>query len=246
MDAVGDSALRVEGYRLISRCFAYPDERLLADLASGEFASGVRGLCEDGPIVAAYRGRPVEEFATPLRSAYTKLFIGTPHPLCAPYESSQRSSLRGRPADLFVNPCARGVLDAYRSCGVVLAEDNVEPPDHISAEAEFAALLVHAESEGNSLPVRYNDFYASHVGLWFYLLAASLRKHAREPLYVWAADLLDAVAPRSRAADVAEELARLEGQALRDHEENDVLLRERLNADIATSGVHGPGMPSGR
>lgn len=236
-----DDGTRVEGYRVVSRCFSYPDDELLGELAGGTLATGVRSSCDDAALIEAYAGRRPDEFATELRSVYTRLFIGTPRPLCLPYESSQRAALRDQRADLFVNPCAQAVLEAYRSCGVNLASDNVEPPDHIVSEAEFAALLLHAQATGQSLPLTYDAFYDAHVGLWFYLFARNVRVCTDEPLYRWAADLIDVVAPRSATADVAEELARLEMQAAREHEANDAMLRDKLVHDVAGSAIHHPG-----
>ena len=240
-----DSTMRIEGYRLISRCFSYPDDELLGALAAGTLGVGVRSACDDAGLLATYAGRRPEEFATRLRSVYTRLFIGTPRPACLPYESSQRSALKGQHADLFVNPCAQAVLETYRTGGVNLSPDNVEPPDHVVSEAEFAALLLHAQVAGQPLPVSHDAFYDAHIGLWFYLFARNVRACTDEPLYQWAADLVDVVAPRSAGADGAEELARLEMQAAREHEANDALLRDRLMRDVADGAVHQPDLPSG-
>ena len=217
----------IEGYRLVSRCFSYPDEDLTDELTAGTFG-GACTLSDDAPLKAAYQGKDPADILARLRPLYTKLFIGVPKPKCTPYESTQRGRLADTTVSLFVNPIATAVRQAYRTRGIVHSQGNSEPADHIAAEAEFAAYLVFNEANGafaaddaapqadgekTASPERaatYESFHAHHLSLWFYLLANNLREETDEPLYLYAAALLDALAPKSKLAEEEERHARLQ------------------------------------
>ncbi len=241
----------IKSYRLVSCCLSYPDHDLAKKLSSGSLTQAV-SRSEVEALALSYKGTDPSDILARLRPVYTKLFIGTPKPQASPYESVQRARLRGQKVDLFVNAWARSVNKSYSSCGLMVASDNVEPPDHVATEAEFAAFLVSEESKGEddkkcqcidsrlSVPVSYKEFYREHIAPWFWALARQIREATEEPLYLYAAALLDFVAPMGKEAQEECRIAAyIASESAVRNEASDVL-KCKLSSSFLSSRSHTP------
>lgn len=135
--------LREDAYRLLAACFYPPspelfEERCLTALAEllEELAPGAARHARD----AAHAG----EQASPesLAVEHARLFVGPFQLVAPPYGSTYLDD-----AKTVMGESTGKVSSFYASCGLHLAEDFHEMPDHIAVELEFLSFLAHKERE---------------------------------------------------------------------------------------------------
>lgn len=183
--------LREETYHLLSMALLYPDEQRLALVAAAARAlrSGAAALNRFTFFVAWRRFRSLledvdERAPERVGEQYVALFMaavrGAP---CPPYESAYRD------ADVSPAGWVLAELDAeYARAGLELADDATEPPDHVSMQLEFMALLSGREAEAwedgatvshpgsdvRRLQRQQHEFLQRHLCSWFPAFAAGV------------------------------------------------------------------------
>lgn len=182
--------VRAEGYRLLGRCFGYPDPAELR-----EDLLGTGDVPELAPVTAL--GALVEDA---MFGEFTRLFA-TRMPV-PPYETSYIRQDKGARLGQ--------IAMFYESFGVALGEKERENPDYIGTELEFAALLglklalaENAGTPGDTLATTQRArqiFVQEHLGSWVPTFAGRLAAAAEHPFYEQLALTLGAWL----AADLAE------------------------------------------
>jgi len=113
-------------YRYFSLLFSYPTEgslREIRELSKAEYVAGLRSH-------EALLNLPLEE----VQAEYTRMFISAyPALLCPPYESYYREGL------VYGNSSV-AAGEWYRKHGLDFTVEG-EPPDHLSVELEFLAIM---------------------------------------------------------------------------------------------------------
>lgn len=183
--------LREETYHLLSMALLYPDEQRLVLVAAAARAlrTGAAALNRFTFFVAWRRFRELLEDVkerAPARvgEQYVSLFMaGVAGVPCPPYESSYRD------ADVAPTGWVLAELDGeYARAGLELAADATEPPDHVSLQLEFMALLSGREagawgSESSAgkpgtgvrrFQRQQHEFLQRHLCSWFPAFAASV------------------------------------------------------------------------
>jgi nitrate reductase assembly molybdenum cofactor insertion protein NarJ len=113
-------------YRYFSLLFTYPSEETLGQIRDMSKNGDVAGLRSRDVLEAA----PLEE----IQAEYTRMFISAyPQLLCPPYESYYREGL------VYGNSSV-AVGEWYRRQGLDFTFEG-EPPDHLSVELEFLAIM---------------------------------------------------------------------------------------------------------
>lgn len=217
---------RSAAYARLSLPFARSPEPFLTAVATGRF---VEGLARDmhavagatlEPHVAALKHAAADrldgETKHRLRVEHARLFVGPGRVPAPPYESIYRT-----PDRRMMGEAAIDARRAYEEAGVVL-KGPPDPPDHLETELQFMALLagseaehIEAERERGAMNAMLAEqrFLAHHLAQWTGPFAADVSAAQAHPIFVAAADLLDAFVTldqRSvewRLARVAEEAA---------------------------------------
>jgi TorA maturation chaperone TorD len=171
--------LRAEGYRLLGLCFTYPDpEDLAAELeAAAEAPEPVRRFAELAPAVD-----------DSLADEFTRLFatsVAVP-PCETSYMRADKGARLGQLSML------------YDSFGTRSGGRELENPDHIGAELEFAALVCLKQALAAGDPERravaadvHRVFATEHLGRWIPTFAERLRDAALHPFYRRLAPVLE-------------------------------------------------------
>ncbi|MGM0398091.1 MAG: TorD/DmsD family molecular chaperone [Halobacteriota archaeon] len=174
-DAPGPTR-RADTYALLSNCFHEPDEDVLALLAE---AASVDVVVD----VDALQG--VAEDLERLRVDHSKLFVGPFEVLAPPYGSTY---LDGE--EQVMTESTIDVKERYRKEGLDIGLD--EPPDHVSAELEFASVLARAEGAALSASEhevaaeyvhRQADFLTTHLGAWLPAFTDRVDEYAQTEFY---------------------------------------------------------------
>lgn len=191
-----DNLERGRIYRLLARCFAYPDLEIARALAGGALTEILRDLVEAlggngvGTVketrawLKGYVDDPVVLLCD-LSVDYTRLFVtGMPKVAAPPYESVYlgRGLLMGEPVSR--------VLAAYREAGLELSQDYADLPDHLVAELEFMGYLVQQETSSvedgalaESWRERQQRFLAEHLARWAPRCLAEVASRSTTPFY---------------------------------------------------------------
>jgi len=159
-------------FRVLSQCFAYPENALLKELQSIS-VKGNNELTFTESIITAFQQEKTEK----LQSEYTRLFIsGYPRTCCPPYESFYREGRLLGEANLEVQ-------EMYKEWGMA-----VDPAlaDHIATELEFLAFLWSARKlpsiEQKAIRAA-NQFLTDHLFVWGPLFACDLRNNTTLQFY---------------------------------------------------------------
>lgn len=186
---------RADIYRLLSACFYQPEEAFLEEevfsqLKTAMAVANPRWVPEAAALDEAYRvaGQDV------LMLDYSRLFLGPFDILAKPYGSVYLDGEK-----IVMGDSTLQAMVLYRDGGFEVAEDFKEMPDHVAVELEFLYILSfrigQAESDGERvfLIALKRRFLAEHLGGWFSLLAAAVRKGAETDFYKQLADLTEQV-----------------------------------------------------
>ena len=142
-----DAAIaRASAYKLLARCFSYPDLQLL-DLFSGDIAGECVGLLASLGVDAAGGVARIAEWLdghvspdaalVDLQREYTRLFINAyPRTVVPPYSSVYLDTERR-----VWGASTAQVVRMYEAAEVGVTEDFHDIPDHIAAEMEFGCYL---------------------------------------------------------------------------------------------------------
>ena len=180
-------------YNTLSLCYAYPDEKVYASIAAGEWIRGFREalhlLDEKNfndylrAIEQAISGAEEGEQLAMARE-YTRLFISAfPHVIAPPYGSIYLEKDRL----VYANSTSE-VLRFYDETGFTLKEDLKDLPDHIAHELEFMGTLAGEEcqasgSEKIKLEEIQMNFLSRFILPWVPTFCEKVAEHSRNSFY---------------------------------------------------------------
>ena len=204
------SIARAVIYRVLARCFSYPDRELVGLFDSGrieEFLESWQyvGLDPTESIAKAadwLAQWPSQETALKeLEKEYTRLFVNAYTGVIAPpYSSVYLNKER-----LVWGKSTAEVARLYEATGLGIADNFHDIPDHIAAELEFASYLIAEQQKGEQDGSCHTQE-----------LASIEKKLLREHLFRWAPAFFSRVIEYSKVT-FYREIARL-GQQLIDYE----------------------------
>ncbi len=205
-------AVRATAWELAALSLRYPEAALVDAVASGEWADAAReivaafGAALPGSFdveAASARDAIAEVGDMPLKTESTRLFIGSPHAACSPYEGVRRSALTESKPLLFVSRYSMEVERFCKACGFARPKGTNEPLDHVATECELLERLALAAANGDAdqdaLPggsavAAYDQFVSEHVNVWFREFADALAATTTHPFYRAAAMYLATLA----------------------------------------------------
>lgn len=186
------SIARAVIYRLLARCFSYPDRELLEFIDSArieEFLESWRYLGLDASreiarIASWLEECPIHEAVLKeMEKEYTWLFISAyPRVVAPPYSSVYLDKER-----LVWGKSTAEVARLYEVTGLGIADKFHDIPDHIAAELEFASYLIAEQQKGEQDGSCHTQE-----------LASIEKKLLREHLFRWAPAFFNRVNDCSR------------------------------------------------
>lgn len=136
-------ALREDAYRLLAACFYPPSPELFEERCLPALADLLEDIAPDAARHARDAAHAGEQASLEsLAVEHARLFIGPFHLVAPPY-----GSLYLDDAKTVMGESTGKVSAFYGSCGLLLADDFHEMPDHIAVELEFLSFLAHKERE---------------------------------------------------------------------------------------------------
>ncbi|MFA5516642.1 MAG: molecular chaperone TorD family protein [Desulfuromonadales bacterium] len=204
-DSVSIARTREECYRLLAACFYLPEKEILD--ADNFFPALSSHLARTFPSATRFSDRMRESLAVyseeELAVEYSKLFVG-PFELKAPpygsvYLDGNRTVMGASTGD---------VHQFYLSCGLKLADDFHELPDHIAVELEFMSYLIHQQSaataagnvkEAERFARLQEKFLEKYLVPWLGGFCSAIREGCDNQFYRALADTLEAVAQHDHA-----------------------------------------------
>lgn len=206
--------IQAAAWELLALSFRYPDTVLVDAVASGEWSEAAHEVADAlgialpqgwGKELGGYVGADEQTLLHSLRAEATRLFVGSPEPVCTPYEGVWRAADDGVQALLLVNPHSMEVERFMRACGLGQPKGTNEPLDHIATECELMEYLTLVEaglaaaSTSVEMPEdAYGQFFSEHLSTWAGRFADKVTKETREAFFVAAAQLLAAVVRAGR------------------------------------------------
>jgi DMSO reductase family type II enzyme chaperone len=186
-------------YNRLSLRYLYPDEKVYASIAAGQWFTELREALHlldekdfDDCLRAIEQAIPGAKEGEQLAMAreYTQLFINaSPHVIAPPYGSFylEKEGLVSAKATL-------EVLHFYHEVGFILKEDLRDLPDHIAHELEFMGILAIEESQamGNEkikLEEIQMNFLSRFILPWVPAFCEKVAEHSRYPFYHHLANL---------------------------------------------------------
>ena len=180
-------------YNRLSLCYVYPDEKVYASIAAGEWIREVREALRlldeknfdeylraiEQAIAGAKKG---EQLA--MAREYTRLFIDAfPHVIALPY-----GSIYLEKEGLFSEKMTPEVLRFYHEAGFTLTESLHDLPDHIAHELESMGILTGQEAEtSGSEKVKLEEvqmsFLCRFILPWVPVFCDRIVKESRSPFY---------------------------------------------------------------
>jgi TorA maturation chaperone TorD len=187
-EAQNITAIREDVYRLLAACFYPPSKELLAEGCCAALAALLKPVTPEAAMfaeqaVAASEASSLDDLAV----EHARLFIGPFQLVAPPYGSIYLDDTRTVMGDSTARVAA-----FYHNCGLQLAEDFHELPDHFAVELEFISFLAfkqrEAEVSGNSKEVsRILDLQREFLGRflmpWLEPFTAAIIKDGEAPFY---------------------------------------------------------------
>lgn len=139
-------ALREDVYRLLAACFYPPSPELFEERCLPAIADLLEDLSPDAARYArdaAYAGEQAS--LESLAVEHARMFIGPFHLVAPPYGSMYLDD-----AKTVMGESTGKVFAFYGACGLHLADDFHELPDHIAVELEFLSVLAHRQRESSA------------------------------------------------------------------------------------------------
>jgi TorA maturation chaperone TorD len=188
-------------YNMLSLCYFYPDEKVYASIAEGEWIRGFREalhLLDEKNFDNYLRGieqaisgtEEGEQLA--MAREHTRLFINAfPHVIAPPY-----GSFYLKKEGLVSAETTSEVLHFYHDGGFTLKEDLHDLLDHIAHELEFMGILAGEESQasGNEkikLEEIQMNFLSRFILPWVPTFCQKVAEHSRYPFYHYLGNLTE-------------------------------------------------------
>lgn len=174
--------------RFLAACHYEPDTAFAEEKVFDSMAAAARRL---DPQLEAGARRLGEAFAAQglqeLLVDYTRLFMGPPSPLAAPYGSIWLSG-----EGTVMQESTVALEGLYGEAGFELDEELAEMPDHVAVELEFLYLLTYKQNEarraGEEVAIAawnqlHELFLRGHLGAWIVPFTQAVRAHAQTAFY---------------------------------------------------------------
>lgn len=182
--------------RFLAACYYEPDAVLAEEKVFESMEAAARQL---DPALAAGTRRLGEAFAAQdlqaLLADYTRLFLGPPSPLAAPYGSIW---LGGE--DTAMQESTVALEGLYSEAGFEIDEELGGTPDHVAVELEFLYLLTFKRNEarrtGEEVAIAGWDqlhdlFLRGHLGAWIAAFTRAVGAKAESAFYRELADVTE-------------------------------------------------------
>jgi len=180
-------------YNILSLCYVYPDEKVYASIAAGEWIRRFREalhLLDEKSFDDNLRGieqavsgaEGVEQLA--MDREYSRLFIHAfPHVIAPPYGSFYLEK-----EGLVSTKMISEVLYFYHEAGFTLKEDLHDLPDHIAHELEFMGIRATEESQASGhekikLEEIQMNFLSRFILPWVPTFCDKVVEHSLHPFY---------------------------------------------------------------
>lgn len=180
---------REDIYRLLAACYYAPTPALLEEDCCGSLATLLEGFSAEAAAHAAEAARLLRETTVEtLLVEHTRLFVGPFKLVAAPYGSVWLDEYRQVMGD-----STAGVAAFYHSCGLHLADDFHELPDHFAVELEFNAYLAFKQREAHTagdtvemerLTGMQRKFLATFLLPWLTPFTGAVISDGEAPFYV--------------------------------------------------------------
>ena len=180
--------------RFIAACYYEPDAAFAEEKVFDSMEAAARRL---DPELAAGARRLGEAFGAQELQAllvdYTRLFLGPPSPLAAPYGSMWLSG-----ENTVMQESTVALEGLYSEAGFEIDEELGDMPDHVAVELEFLYLLTFKQNEarraGEEVAIAGWDqlhdlFLRGHLGAWIAPFAQAVKANAGTAFYRELADL---------------------------------------------------------
>ncbi|HEY0884611.1 MAG TPA: molecular chaperone TorD family protein [Ramlibacter sp.] len=174
--------------RFLAACHYEPDAAFAEEKVFDSMAAAARRL---DPQLEAGARRLGEAFAAhdlqALLVDYTRLFLGPPSPLAAPYGSIWLSG-----EGTVMQESTVALEGLYGEAGFELDQELAEMPDHVAVELEFLYLLTFKQNEarraGEEVAIAawnqlHELFLRGHLGAWIGRFTAAVQANAQTTFY---------------------------------------------------------------
>jgi putative dimethyl sulfoxide reductase chaperone len=181
------TSLREDVYRLLAACYYPPTAELIAENCCASLAALLKQSVPDAASHAKEAAQVMGVALEPLTVENARLFIGPFQLVAPPY-----GSLYLDDAKTVMGESTVRVAALYQSCGLQLADDFFELPDHITVELEFmsylayqerAAILAGKTDEANRQVARQRDFLAVYLLPWLQPFTQAIINDGESPFY---------------------------------------------------------------
>jgi TorA maturation chaperone TorD len=182
------TAIREDIYRLLAACFYPPSKELIEEECCATLAALLASVAPDA---AQYASDAVvagsQSSLDALAVEHARLFIGPFQLVAPPYGSIYLDD-----AKMVMGDSTARVGAFYHNCGLQLAEDFHELPDHFAVELEFMSFLAfkqrEAEVSGNSNEVAriislQQEFLGKYLMSWLEPFTTAIITDAEAPFY---------------------------------------------------------------
>jgi len=139
------TATREDVYRLLAACYYPPTAALLEENCPASLVKLLESSMPDAARHATDAAQTVGTDLDPLLVEHARLFIGPFHLVAPPYGSIYLDDARTVMGDSTARVAA-----FYHSCGLHLADDFHELPDHFAVELEFISYLAFKQREAEA------------------------------------------------------------------------------------------------
>ncbi len=186
-------------YNRLSLCYVYPDEKVYASIAGGEwirdfgeayYLLGEKNVDDCLRAIEQAISEAEEGGQLAMAREYTRLFINAfPHVVAPPY-----GSIYLEKAGLFYGKTTLELLRFYQEIGFTLREDLKGLPDHITHELEFMGILAGDESQASwnekiKLEETQMNFLSRFILPWVPTFCEKVAEHSRYPFYRYLGNL---------------------------------------------------------
>ncbi|MBL6991418.1 MAG: molecular chaperone TorD family protein [Bacteriovoracaceae bacterium] len=179
-------------FKLLSACFCLPNKAIFEE--EKVFDSMIllcNEVCSDATVDVQ---KMSEDFAKSseeeLKVEYARLFVG-PHSLIAPPFGSVYLESKG----LLMGNSTIAVSEIYEECGIDLAADVKQLPDHITLELEFVYFLIFQQMKephnAKSWIASQESFVKTYLASWTPQFVENIRKGSNSIFYQHLGGLLE-------------------------------------------------------
>lgn len=180
---------REDIYRLLAACYYSPSKALIEEDCCGSLAALLKGLAPQASEQAAEAARLLTKTTIEaLLVEHSRLFLGPFKLVAPPYGSVWLDDQKTVMGD-----STQKVAAFYHKCGLHLADDFHELPDHFAVELEFLSYLAFKQREaataGDSAEVKrlkdlQHEFLDSFLLPWLKQFTYAVINDGEAPFYV--------------------------------------------------------------